>query len=146
MEIEIYFEENKKITKSIPLICKGDDGCGFEISIRAKATPSWSDPLAKCPECGEDLTYNISKVKQGIRMKGPGFHSTKIGQRQKRELTARNERLKKQQWDNHEPVMRENTGNVQNYTKGGPLDPNGPFAKKKSKPIVTYSKAKKKKD
>ena len=64
-------------------------------------------------------------------MKGPGFHSTKIGQKRKREMTKRNERLAKTQWDNHEPNALLKGLVPRNPTPGGPYDPNGPHAKKK---------------
>jgi len=82
-----------------------------------------------CPECGGELRKDFSRHMWGIDSRGPGFHSTKIGDRIKRDRIARSEKLAQTQWDNHDPGNVVNPDRVLNPTKGGPFDPNSKFNK-----------------
>lgn len=117
--------------------CKG---CGYTEDLQVDKDTESKKPLGVCPKCGGFLYLNWSAMNIGISMKGPGFHSTKIGQKRKREMIARNERLKKSQWEQFNPdavKYYEEMKTPINPTPGGPLDPNGPFAKKKKPKIYT---------
>lgn len=89
-------------------------------------------PMEVLCSCGGLMSWYPAGMTFGISARGPGTSETKIGQRRKRELTKRNERLSKTQWDQHEPVVsKESLGGKtpKNFTKGGPLDPNSRFNK-----------------
>lgn len=136
--------------KSISIICSPDtEGCGFVADVQVRSTPEnyvremgKPDPdartpeVASCPECGKAMTVNLAVFRFGFAMRGNGFSETKCGMRRKREFTKRNERLKTTQWDNHEPQKLTEGIKPRNPTPGGPYDPNGPFASKKTKSLI----------
>lgn len=115
-------------------------GCGYKTQINISRQGSPPDVLAICPKCGGPMIRDWSKFSFGVASRGPGFHETKIGQRRKRDMVRRNEKLAKKQWDDHKPVTLSEGAKPRNFTPGGPYDPAGPFAKKKAKPIINYKK------
>jgi hypothetical protein len=123
-----------------PVMCgRGEEekGCGNSASVAVSRERNWDNPIAICT-CGGNMYTDISKYRTGISARGPGFHGTKFGMRRKRDMIARSEKVGKSQWENHEVRPPAEGARVENPTPGGPLDPNGPFAKKKTKKIITY--------
>jgi hypothetical protein len=94
-------------------------------------------PTGTCPDCGDPIGLDFSRMTWGIGSRGPGFHSTKFGQRRKHSMIARSEKLAKSQWDNHAPQGNINPHAVRNPTEGGVYDPNSKFNKHKKKPGST---------
>jgi hypothetical protein len=123
----------------IEVVCpddKGRDGCGntfFALVSKPDDTPEDAErTLCWCPKCGHELVlYWADYCAVAISGRGPGFHSTKMGMRRKRDMIARSERLAKSQWDHHKPQSVEDPSKIRNPTAGGPLDPNSVFNKHK---------------
>lgn len=93
-------------------------------------------PLAACPECGEPMMWDPSGLRFGFKMGGKDFSSTKQGMRRSRSLTERNEKLKKKQWDNVEPMRLAEGIRPRNPTAQGPYDPGGPFTKRETNKVI----------
>jgi hypothetical protein len=103
-------------------------GCGAE-------GEAWIDRnlphIAQCPKCGEDMVVDWSKRNITLTARVSGAHDGSIGQRKKKMMTDRSDKLAKSQWENVEPPVRAVEGiTPRNPTRGGVLDPKGPFAKK----------------
>jgi len=131
MEIEVLCPPKEdEVPRIEPVKCTSEK-CGFttEIAI-TRDCPGWGKPLAKCPKCSADMIADISAYRQGITARGAGFHGTAFGRRRKKEMTARNEKLKTKQWENHAPIPVSEGTKIRNPTKGGPNDPNSRFNKK----------------
>lgn len=86
-----------------------------------------------CPDCGSPLRKDFSCHMWGIDSRGPGFHSTKIGDRIKRDRIKKSEKLAVSQWDNHDPGSVVNPDRVMNPTEGGVFDKNSKFNKHRKK-------------
>jgi hypothetical protein len=119
-------------------------GCGYTCVLRISTRSAPPDILAVCPKCKGGMERDWSQFSFSVAARGPGFHETKIGQRRKRDMIRRNEKLAKTQWDNVEPMKLSEGATARNPTEGGVYDPKGPFAKKKAKPIISYDKTVKK--
>jgi hypothetical protein len=145
------------IGASTPVICRRGpdckkDGCGKQETILIHKEPlpkgpqvfdskkETEDPVLALCTCGGNMFLDWSKMRFGISARGPGFHGTKFGARRKKDMIARSEKLAKSQWFNHEPIKTGEGMKARNPTPGGPLDPNSRFAKKKTKPTITYKK------
>lgn len=111
-------------------ICRNDD-CQHKAHIWISRETSWLGDLAECPECGSVMGFDPSTLNITINARGAGAHSGTIGDRKKRMMKERSEKLAKKQWDNVEPIKIPEGRKVRNPTPGGPLDPNGPFVPKK---------------
>jgi hypothetical protein len=64
-----------------------------------------------------------------IVARGPGAHDGTIGDRKKRIMRERSQRLEKTQWDNMPSITPGEGRKARNPTKDGPLDPSGRFGK-----------------
>jgi hypothetical protein len=123
--------------KILPVRC---EQCGLEADVAVLRNLEASRLTAVCPDCDGNMVWNISGCRFIGRSQGTGVSSTKYGMRRARELTARNEKLAKTQWDNHQPLSAVEGAIPRNPTPGGPYDPNGPFASKKVKPNLILPK------
>lgn len=104
--------------------------CGW----KGEAAVSTGSPATgKCPRCSSAFNMDLQRHSWGIGSRGPGFHSTKFGQRRKKSLIARSEKLAQTQWDNQPPLSVVNPTRVVNPTPGGPFDPNSKFNKHQPK-------------
>ena len=135
----LYPPEEGENGRYIKVLCSNSE-CGFLSDIWISKNAWWLGPLAQCPYCNNHMFCDNSTVNVTINAKGSGAHSGTIGDRKKRMMKERNEKLAKTQWDNHEPIKVNEGSTLRNPTEGGPYDPNGPFAKKKSKPIYMVPK------
>lgn len=117
-----------------PMVCRV---CGHEEDCLVSRKV---DPVVTC--CRKSMQINWSRFRIGLSARGPGSSSTKLGQAKKRDMIRRSEKLAETQWEQHEVPKVQEGSSVENYTPGSPLDPNSKFnkGKKKSKPIVSYSK------
>lgn len=119
------------------LVCDdSDEGCGscFKALIpEPEEGHEKGHIFGTCPQCNKPklVCYWGSYMQFGFKMKGPGFHSTKQGQRQKRERTRDIAKLRETQWENHEPTNVRDPSRVRNPTPGGVYDPNSKFNKGK---------------
>jgi len=118
-----------------PIIC---DVCGHkeDVFVTRIERPT-TVTVAKCPKCKGRMVWNPSGMNILVTSRGPGVSSTKYGMKRARELTCRNEKLGKTQWDNVEPLKAREGLIPRNPTEGGPLDPNGPFIKKKKEKTIS---------
>lgn len=131
--------EEEGYGRPMEVICENPEceHCAF-IWISKKA--SWMGELATCPVCSSVMTYDPAKVSISINARGPGAHDGTIGDRKKRMMKDRSKKLEKKQWDQVEPMKQNEGATPRNPTPGGPLDPTGPFAKRKgAKTIMTPS-------
>jgi hypothetical protein len=112
-------------------VCCSDPECGFWGDLTTDYRVF--DPSGECPDCGKPLQVDFQRMSWGVDSRGPGFHSTKIGDRIKRDRIKRNEKLAQTQWENHSAGNVVNPERVLNPTKGGPFDPNSKFNKHKQK-------------
>jgi hypothetical protein len=122
--------------QSIDCTCQNPE-CGF--SGQAWINRGWwLGHIATCPYCGGEMHAGGEQMNITINARGSGAHSGTIGDRKKRMMVERSEKLRKKQWDNHEPVKVAEGRKIRNPTPGGPYDPNGPFQpKKREKTIFT---------
>ena len=111
--------------KQTPVIC---DDCEFQETLATIRDTPEKKHLAIC-ECGGKMFFDWGQMGFNFKMSGPGYHSTKQGQKMKRERIKRSEKLAKTQWDNHAPVPLPEGVTPKNPTKGGPYDPNSKFNK-----------------
>jgi hypothetical protein len=118
------------------VICDNSE-CGYIADIWISKTAWWIGALATCPYCDHDMCCDHSTINISIQARGAGAHSGTIGDRKKRMMIERSEKLKKKQWSDHEPINVPEGRKVRNPTEGGPLDPNGPFAKKPKNPVFS---------
>lgn len=122
--------------KTVPLKC-GD--CDYTETVTVEFGAD--DETADCP-CGGLMSLDWGQLRPTVTSRGAGFHSTAWGRRRKKEFIERNERLKKEQWENHPVPYDGDPEKVANPTPGGPVD----AAKKKAakKPTIVLPSKKKK--
>jgi hypothetical protein len=127
------------------MICPDDHrkGCGYSCHIVISSDETL-DPKERCtsicPKCKEFLVlYWGQYMIFGIKMRGPGLHETKQGQKLKRDRLWRSKVLSEKQWENVQPVSINNPEKIRNPTPGGPLDPNSKFNKGKKKVRKHYT-------
>ena len=135
MEVELYPHLKKgSPSKLIPLICNNPDcECLADAWIDREVKTPEDGFYAACPKkkCKGQMVYNWSGLNITVTSRGPGVSSTKYGMRRARELTAKNEKLGRTQWDNVEPLKLTEGATPRNPTKDGPYDTKGRMAKKR---------------
>jgi hypothetical protein len=122
-----------------PVVCPDEEQCGWWGDMEVKQG-SFS-PEGQCPDCGQNLQVDFSRLSWGIGTRGAGYHSTAWGRRRKQDMIRRNQKLEKKQWQDTEPLSVVNPERVVNPTPGGPYDPESKFNKhKKRNSKVIYKK------
>lgn len=122
------------------VICENEE-CQHIADIWTAKEAFWLGALAECPLCGADMHCDRSTINITIQAKGAGAHDGTIGDRKKRMMRERSDRLAKKQWENVEPVKIPEGRKPRNPTPGGIYDPNGPFVKKKPKQQIFVPKS-----
>jgi len=137
-------KDGEGLGRPITALCCNSD-CEHKTHIWISKDAPWFGKIAECPKCGSDMSHD-GQINIVINARGAGAHSGTIGDRKKRQMRERSDRLSKTQWDNMEPVKLPEGRKPRNPTPGGPLDPKSKFAKKKTQStrfLPTASKSKK---
>lgn len=120
-------------TKALNIVC---DGCFLKDLVKISEDQFYLEEIAKCPNCGNSMFFDRATLNLTINARGAGASSGTVGDRKKRMMLERSEKLKHKQWEDHEPPPLAEGSTLTNPTEGGLYDPNGPFVKPKKEVII----------